>query len=102
VVDTLRDGVSGAGDCDCALCGVGQHVGRHLNGGAGHLADLLDLGAALADEGTALRRGHDEAQRDGRPRHATAGTATASLHLVELKRNDQHNQIHVPPAVNAK
>ena len=64
--DTLSDGLAASADGDGPLRRVGQHLARHLDGGSGHLADLLDLGATLADEGAALRRGHDQAERDGR------------------------------------
>lgn len=83
MVDALGDGVPGAGDGHGPLRGVGQHVGGHLDGGARHLADLLDLGAALADEGAALGGGHDEPQGDGGP-GGGGGAAVGALHLVEL------------------
>ena len=44
-----------------------------------HLADLLDLHAALADDRAALRGRHDQAQRHRRYRHAFA---SARLHVV--------------------
>lgn len=51
-----------------------------MNRRSGHFADLLDLRATLADEGAALRRGHDQPEGDGRPRHATT-----ALDVVELR-----------------
>ena len=84
VVNALGDRVSRASDGDGALRRVGQHVGGDLDGGARHLADLLDLGAALADKRAALRGGHDEAQGDGGSGDARAAAAVAALHLVEL------------------
>lgn len=37
VIDTLCDGVGGAGDRDGPLRGVRQHLTRHLDGRAGNL-----------------------------------------------------------------
>lgn len=89
VVNALGDGVARAGDGDGALRRVGQHVRGHLDGRARHLADLLDLGAALADERAALRGRHDEAQRDGGAgRGGGAPVAVGALHLVELEQRD--------------
>ncbi|KAF9411627.1 hypothetical protein HW555_009630 [Spodoptera exigua] len=52
----------------------------------GNVADLLDLGAALADEGAALRGGHDEPQRDG-------GAGPTATTLVELRAPlEQYNE----------
>lgn len=41
LLDTLDDGFWGAGDCHCTLCGVGQHVARHLDLGAGGLQETI-------------------------------------------------------------
>ncbi len=71
--NTLGDGLAAAADRDGALRGVGQHLRGHLDGGARHLADLLDLGPALADERPALRRGHHQAEGDGRARDGRGG-----------------------------
>lgn len=80
MVNALRDGLSGAADGDGAFRRIGQHFGGDLYGRAGHLADLLDLRAALADERAALTGGHDKAERDGRPRYAAA----AAVDFLEL------------------
>lgn len=50
-------------------------LGVYLYVGAGDVADLLDLGAALADERAALAGRHDQPQRDGRARPAAAALA---------------------------
>lgn len=78
--NALRDCLSGTGYGHSPLRRVGQHLGGHLYGGAGHLPNLLDLGTGLADEGTTLAGRHDEAQRDGRPGHP----ATPTVYILEL------------------
>ena len=74
VVDALSQRVTAARDGDGALGGVGQHLTGHLDAGAGHLSDLLDLGAALADQRAALRGWHDQTHRDWRLGYARAAT----------------------------
>lgn len=83
VVYALGDGFAGAGNGDCTLGRVGQHLGGDLDGGAGDLANLLDLGTTLADEGATLGGGHDEPQGNGGPGHA-GSAATSALDVVEL------------------
>ena len=72
VVDALGDGFAGAGDGDGPLGRVGQHFRGDDDRGAGDFADLFDFRAAFADERTALRRWHDQTQRDRRSRNARA------------------------------
>lgn len=79
MIYALRDGLAGARYGDRTLRRIRQHVGGDLDRGAGHLADLLDLGPTLADQGAALGRGHDQPEGDGRPGHAAA-----PLDVVEL------------------
>lgn len=83
IVDALGDGVGGAGDGDGPLGGVWQHLGGHLDRGARHLADFLDLAARLADERAALGRRHDQAQSDGRPLLTSAAAAVVLVHLTQ-------------------
>lgn len=85
MIYALRDRLAGAGYGYRAFRRIRQHLGCDLDRGAGDLADLLDLGAALADEGAALRGWHDQSERDGRPRDAAAATSTAALNVVELR-----------------
>lgn len=82
VVDALCDGVARACDGDGSLRTVRQHVAGHLYAGPCHLPDLLDLGASLADQRSALRRWDDEAQSDGWPR--APASSTTILHLLKL------------------
>lgn len=42
LLHTLDDGFWGARDCHCTLCGVGQHVARHLDLGAGGLRETME------------------------------------------------------------
>lgn len=79
MIYALRDSLAGTGYGDSAFRRIRQHVGGDLDRGAGHLADLLDLRATLADQRAALRRRHDQPESDGRPGHAAA-----SLDVVEL------------------
>ena len=95
VVDALGDGVAGARDGDGALGRVGQHLRGDDDRSAGDLADLLDLGAALADQRAALRRRHDQPQRDRRPRNARPRQRTA--HFLSAKQNKTtsiNNDVH--------
>ena len=73
MIDALRDGLAAAADGDRPLCRVGQHLAGHLDGGPGDLANLLDLGAALADERAALRGGDDHPECDRRSRNRVGG-----------------------------
>lgn len=85
VVDALCDRLPGARDRDGPLRGIRQHVRGNLDRNAGDLADLLNLRAPLADEGAALTRGHDQPQRDRRPRDSAAtASAAATIHILEL------------------
>ena len=83
MVDALRDGLAAAADGDRPLRGVGKHLAGHLDGGPGDLADLLDLGAALADERAALRGRDDHPERDGRPRDCVGGHQVGQI--LELR-----------------
>lgn len=49
MIYALRDRFASAGYGYRAFRRIGQHLGGDLDGGAGNLANLLDLGAALAD-----------------------------------------------------
>ena len=73
MIDALRDGLAAAADGDRPLRRVGKHLAGHLDGGPRHLADLLDLGAALADERAALRGRDDHPEGDRRPGDCVGG-----------------------------
>jgi len=83
VEDALYDGVAAPGDGDGPLGGVGEHLAGHLDRRPGDLADLLDLGAALADEGAALRGRDDQPEGDGGARHGARGDEVIEV-LFEL------------------
>jgi len=87
VVDALGDGFAGAGDGDGPLGRVGQHFRGDDDRGAGDFADLFDFRAAFADERTALRRWHDQTQRDRRSRNARARQWTTNF-LFQLFANE--------------
>ena len=48
--DALRDRLAASADGHGAFRRIGQHFRGHLNRGSGDLADLLDFGAAFANE----------------------------------------------------
>ena len=71
--------------CSEALRAAASNTAAYLHVGAAHLPDLLDLAAALADEGAALGRRHDQLQ--GQPlllilARAGAALAFLVLHLI--------------------
>ena len=67
VVNALGDRLAASRHSDCALRRVWEHLARHLDRGSRDLSDLLDLRAALANQGAALGRGHHQPEGDGRP-----------------------------------
>jgi len=83
----LNDGVAAPGDGDGPLGGVGEHLAGHLDGRPGDLPDLLDLGAALADEGAALGGRDDQPEGDGGSRHSARGDEVIEV-LFKLVANE--------------
>ena len=57
------------------------------------LSNLLDLGTGLADQGAALRGGHDEPQRDGGTGY-TAAAGSRILQTSRLKERQTDTQSH--------
>jgi hypothetical protein len=86
MIYALSDGLARTRYSNCPLGRVGQHLRSYLNGSTRHLSNLLDLGAALADEGATLGSGHNQAQSYRRPWDTTtASGTTATLAVMELR-----------------
>lgn len=85
MIYALRDCFAGTGYGYCTFCRIRQHLRSNLNRCASDLADLLDLGATLADQGTALRSRYDQSQCNRWPRDTTAASGAATLNVVKLR-----------------